>query len=281
MTKPKFLTPKFMESAVRFVVYVLAIMLTPFLAKPTAHIWDWVAYGGLYTLFVEIHTVFFWLAEAFLFHFVGTLLAKKGWLPSAKEKQALKEAEAREGERDLYDFTEGADESAIGDHVYAEKKGKPRPMPRKNLWILTGIVAACVLLVSAVIGFKVKPFYDLGEKITGYDIWNAVGGIGRNAFKCMWVMGMLINGLRMADEIVEGYGLSKKPWLRYLIGGSILMIFGLLDVFTSILLFPTNWRGVLLGITYVLFYAVFPIVYYYAEEHNGKAYLITAFIYLF
>ncbi len=251
MTKPKFLTDKFIESAVRFLVYFLAVALTPFLARPTAHIWDWVAYGALHRLFTEIHTVFFWLFETIAFHYIGKALAHKGRLPSAKEEKPA-------------------------------PSGDPwKPMPRKNLWILTGITVGCVLLVSAIIGFKVKPFYDLGEKVTGYDIWCTVGTIGKNAFQCMWAFAMFLNGLRMADEIVRGYALSQKPWLRLLIGGGFLMIFGLFDIFTAVISYPLGWRSALLGVAYAAIYAVYPVIYYYAEECRLKSYLLMAFIYLF
>ncbi len=245
MTKPKFLTAKFIENAVRFVAYFLAVALTPFLARPTAHIWDWVAYGSLHGLFTEIHTVFFWLFEVLAFLFIAKALRKKGLVgPLAK--------------RDCW-----------------------KPMPRKNLWILTGISTGCVLLLAVAIGFQVKPFYDLGEKITGYEIWCAVGVIGRNAFKCMWALAMLLCALRIAEELVEVYALSQKPWLKLLIGGSILMLFGIFDIFTSVLSYPIGVRGVFVGLVYFLFYAVFPIVYYYAEENRGKTCLIMVFIYLF
>ncbi len=245
MTKPKFLTAKFIENAVRFLVYFLAVVLTPFLARPTAHIWDWVAYGSLHGLFTEIHTVFFWLFETIAFRFIAKALRKKGLVAPLAKKDSWK------------------------------------PMPRKNLWILTGIAAGAILLLGGVIGFQVKPFYDLGEKITGYEIWCTVGVIGRNAFKCMWVLGMLLCGVRMADELIAVYSLSQKPWLRLLIGGSILMLFGLFDIFTSVLVYPVSLRGGLVAAVYFLFYAVFPLVYYYAEENRGKTYLIIVFIYLF
>ncbi len=246
MTKPKFLTRKFIESAVRFVLYALAVTLTPLLGWATAVIWDWVAYAYLRELFCHIHTVFFWLFEAIGFFFLGRFLRKKGVLC-----------------------------------VEPPKRESWKPVSRKNLYCLTGIVAGGVLLLSAVIGFQVKPFYDFGEKITGYDIWNTVGWLGRNLFKCMWITAMLLNAFRMADEVISVYALTKKPWLRLLITGSILMVFGLVDVFTDLVSYPLGLQGVGVALVYILFYALFPLVYHFAEENKGKTYLVVAFIYLF
>ncbi len=246
MSKPKFLTAKFIENAVRFLLYFAAVALTPFLGKATAGIWNKIAYGYLYGLFTEIHTVLFWLLEAVLFYLVGKLLREKGVLT-----------------------------------VEAPKKESWKPIPPKNLCILTGICAGCVLLLSAVIGFQVKPFYDLGEKVTGYQIWCAVGVIGRNAFKCMWALAMLLCGLRMADELIKAYAVQEKPWLRLLLGGSFLLLFGIFDIFTSVLAYPVNTRSILIAAVYFLFYALFPLVYYYAEENRGKTCLMMVFIYLF
>ncbi len=254
MTKPKFLTENFIESAVRFCVYYLAVALTPLLGSLTAHIWDWLAYGYLHPLFTRIHTAFLWLFETLLFFLVGWLLRRKKLIPEKpKEKQSW------------------------------------APLPRKNLFILTSMAAGSVLMVSAIISFRVKPFYDLGEKVTGYEIWNAVGGIGLNVFRCMWIMAMLVHCARMANILVESYAApneeggaeQNKPRLKLLITAAILMLFGIFDIFTSVVSYPLGVRGVLVALTYVLFYALFPIIYHYTKRNVGKAYLVIMFIYIF
>ncbi len=225
-------------------MYFLSVTLTPILASATAHIWDSVAYGYLHGLYTEIHTAFFWLFETVLFHLIGGLLRKKGVL------------------------------------VTERTKDKWQPVSRKNLWILTGIVTACILVLSIVVGFQVKIFYDFGEKVTGYDIWCTVGRLGCNVFKCMWITALLLCGLRMADEINKAYSITEKPWFRYLVGGAFLMLFGIFDVLVSVLAYPVTLRGGFVALVYFLFYAVFPLVHYYAEESKGKTYLIIVFIYL-
>ncbi len=249
MTKPKFLTKKFIESALRFVLYFLAVALTPLLGKATAPMWDWIGYGSVRGLFTEINTAFFWAVETVAFFFLFKLF---------KEKEEDKPQEAE-----------------------PKQKEKKAPIPRKNLYILSGICLGSVLLLSVVIGFQVKPFFDLGEKVTGYDILCTVGALGRNIVKMLWTVALFLNGLRMADEIIAAYGLTKKPWLRLLLSGSFLMLFGIFDIFTWVLTYPVGGREILIAVVYFLFYAVFPIVYYYTEESRGKTYLIMTFIYLF
>ncbi len=244
MTKPKFFTRKFIESATRFLLYFLAVALTPLLGKATAPIWDWVGYGSVRGLFAEVNTAFFWGIEVVILFFLFKFLRKE-----------------EEGEK--------------------PPKEKKAPIPRKNLYILTGICLGSVLLLGAIIGFQVKPFYDLGEKVTGYDILCTVGEVGRNVVKCLWILALLLNGLRMADEIIAAYDLTKAPWLRLLIAGSILMTFGIFDILTSVLSYPVSGRGILIALVYFLFYALFPLLYYYAEESRGKTYLLMVFIYLF
>ncbi len=260
--KLKFLTPKFIENAIRFVVYFMAVALTPFLGRLCAPVFDWVAYSFLRGLFVEIFTVLFWLAESIGFHYLGKYLRKKGVIASEPLPETVEE------------------EAETGKKKKKKREAKP-PMPLKNLWILTGICAVLVFAISAIIGFKVKPFYDLGEKITGYDLWNAVGVIGRNAFKCMWVLAMLRAAKRMADEIVRTSLSEDKQSLSWFIGGAILLLFGIFDIFTSVVSYPMKLESWLLAVAYFVCYIAFPAVYYFAEENQAKAYFLIVFIYLF
>ena len=63
MRRPKFLTPKFIECAIRYVVYFLAVALTPLLAKPIAPLFDWAGYSLMRPMFADIFTVIFWGIE--------------------------------------------------------------------------------------------------------------------------------------------------------------------------------------------------------------------------
>ncbi len=250
MSSPKFLTKKFMENAVRFVVYFLCVSLTFLPALPLAHLFDWVAYSQLYKLFVEIFTVLLWGVEAWAIYF-----AEKAW----KKRKQTEETPTDKPK---------------------EKQAKS-PLPLKNLGILTAITAVCIFSISAIIGFKVKPVYDIGEKFTGYEMWCTIGVIGRNAFKCMWTVAILKACLGMSEELVSAYLPSAKPRFKWWIACGLLLIFGIFDIFTSVISYPMGGTEALTAIAYFLFYIAFTAIYYYAEENAVKAYLLIMFIYLF
>ncbi len=255
MTKPKFFTAKFIENAIWFSVYFLLVAITPLFARPLAPLFDWVGYSQMRGFFTELFVLFFWGGEALLLWGVRAYLRKREILAPKPKK---------------------------------EKGEKASPMPLKNLLIVTGICAACVLLVSIVIGFRVKPFYDIGEKVTGHQLAHRGTAIARNIAKCGWMLAMLRRCKNMAIELYAAYLQGKNTWWIWVIAGAIFMLFGIFDIFTSVVQFPeygfarvTELRQWLLALTYFLFYAAFPFVYVCAEERTGKSYLLILFIYLF
>ncbi len=263
MTKPKFFTPKFIENALRFLIYFLVVAVTPWLAKPFAPLFDWVGYSQLRGLFAEIFTVLFWGLEALAMYFIARKLSKK---QTQTEETSIEETQEQEQEKPK---------------AKKAKKEPLPPMPLKNLLILTGICVACVLLVSIVIGFKVKPFYDIGEKVTGHQLFCRIAIIARNALKCIWLVGMLRACKGMADEMMATSLQGKKEWLTWVLTGSILMLFGIFDIFTSVVSYPMKTTQWLLALTYFLFYIAFTAVHKFTEERAWKTYLLVMFIYLF
>ncbi len=251
MSKPKFLTRNFIASAMRFGVYYLSVMLTFLLGRLCAPLFDWVAYGQLRGLFVEIFTAVWWGIELIVLTLVKKQLRKKGILPPLPPKKT--------------------------------EDGQPTkpPVPLKNVWILTAITAACILLVSAVIGFEVKPFYDLGNFEGGYELWCAVGVIGRNLFKCIWIAYMLKACKNMTTELVNAYLPAANTFTRMAITYGLLMIFGLLDIFLYIVSYPMTWLSWVMALVYAIFYMAFVAVYHFTEEHMGKTCFLIALIYLF
>ena len=249
MKKPIVLTGKFTENLFRYILYFLLVALTPFLAKPTATLFDWVSYGQLRVFFTELFTAIFWLLEFAALIVVENSLKKK--LVPETESEAEPSGERKK-----------------------KKRVKPETPPLA-LWrvgALTGIVAVCILIISAQIRFEVKPFYDIGEKVTGYELLDKIGAIVRNAVKCVWITLFIKSAYAMSEELTPYIKAQGKPWIAWLIAGGLLMLFGVYDVLV--------WKNPF-ALTYLLFYVAFTAVYYFAEKRDVKTYLLILFIYIF
>lgn len=286
MNKPKFFTPKFIENAVRFVVYFLAVALTPLLAKPLASLFAWVGYGAFLAMFKEIFTVLLWGVEGLAIYFVEKAFSQRAQRLQTEETASGNRADGEKvGERTQTPEGEQPDKQLPcdkegGEETKPEREHAP-PMPLKNLGILTGICILCVLLVSAVIGFRVKPFYDIGENISGQELCSALAVIGRNAFKCLWIVSMLGACKCMAEEIVATEIPDGKAYQSWLIAGGILLLYGIFDVFVSVVSYPMGGKTWLMALVYLLFYAAFTAVYCFTEQNKTKSYFLILFIYLF
>lgn len=297
MSRPKFLTPKFTECAIRYVVYFLAVALTPFLAKPIAPLFDWAGYSLMRPMFVEVFTVIFWGLEWLIVYLVERRI-KKG----KKEGQAIY---MRQAGISLLESGKGENAEVIGSHLIAKSGARPltegekkellfqsknkdkrfkirEPLPLKNVFLLTLISIVCIFIISAVTGFKVKPIYDIGEKVTGYEMYNKIAWLGKNVFKCFWILGMVKACKGMSEELVYTSALPEnKRWLRWVIELALLLVFGLFDVFTAVMVYPLTVTRLLVGLTYILFYAAFVPVQALTKGSDVKAFLLIVLIYLF
>lgn len=257
MNKPKFFTPKFIECAIRFMVYFLAVAITPLLVKPIAPLFDWVCYGLMRPVFIEGFTIIFWGIE---------------WLIIFKLEKNLKKKELV--------VTEQVEKTEEDQEKQSKFQMKP-PLPLKNVFILTAICVVCIFTISAVIGFKVKPVYDLGEKIEGYDLYNRFAWLGRQVFKCFWILGIVKACEGMAGEICITVVPANKSWMRWVIQAALLLVFGLFDVFVGVVAYPLDLTKVLIAFTYILFYVAFVPVRALTEKSDVKAFLLILLIYLF
>ena len=250
---------KLIENAVRYAVYFLAVFLTPLVAEPMSDWFLWVGYGRMTPFITNIITMIFWMLE-----FIAILILE--FLLKRKREPALREEEKQ------LSFEELPSENEKG----AGKKERTPPLPLKNLFILTGLVVLCVLFISAQIDFKVKPFYEIGEKVNGYELWNNISGIARNAVKCVWIVLIMRAALDFSETLFSGVSNEKHKrgwaWLGVLSG---IMVFALTDVLCS-------GMSLAFGLTYLfLFYPAFVAVYYFTEQRGVKAYLLIMFIYIF
>ncbi len=269
-----FMTPQFKKHALKFLVYFLAVAVTPLIAAVASLLVRGFIYSKeLRPLFIEALTMIFWGVEALAFHFIRKKIEKR-------KNAAIEEYQPKE--RIL--LGDGIVEIPIM-HEHKRKKTKEKrvakpPMPRKNFAILAGICAFCILLVSAVIGFQVKPFYDLGKKFTGIQMFCRLGTLGKNIVKCIWTVGILAAAKGMADELFQTMLADKKPYVRWLIWSGIFLTFGIFDIFTSVVSYPMGATELLLAVVYFLCYLLFPAVYYFAEESKSKSYFLILLIYL-
>jgi hypothetical protein len=278
MNKPKFVTPKFIDCAVRFIVYFLAIAITPFLARPFAPLFDWAGYGLMRDMFIEVFIVIFWGIE-WLIIFKAKKLKEFFLHTGKKMKKVYLSLKGKELVEEKTEVTECEETKLV------EKKEKTRiqvrpPIPMKNVVILTVLSVVCIFIMSVVTGFTVKPVYDIGEKVTGYEMYNKIGLLCRNVLKCFWVYGIIKAARGMADEIVDNIEAPTNA-ARYLLHIGFLLIFALFDVFVAPVIYPGAKMKLAMALTYLLFYVVFVPVYALTEGSDVKAFLLTLLIYFF
>lgn len=219
---------KFLSAGI-YIVAMLAIIITPYIAKIIAPSFDYVGYGAMRGFFDELLTAILWVAEIAVLFVVNWRVFH---LNIIKNVSAPKDI-----------------------------------LPIKRVFILSGIVLACVLVISIQIDFQVKPFYDLGEKFNGYELMNNLGVFIRNTAKCLWITIMV----RFAQEFAEQV-LNKKG-SRIIFGGIILMLtLGIYDAVTGM----NN-----LAVTYVFLNLVFGWIYLLTERNMRKSFLLILFVFFF
>ena len=212
-----------------FIVGILAIMLTPFAARLVSPLFDWVGYGALIVFFDELFTSIFWFIEIAILTIVYRKKFKK--------------------------------------NIISNPETKGQELPFKRVFIITGIVIVCILIISAQIGFQVKPFYDLGEKFNGYELLVNCGVFLVNIIKCMWIT-IMIKAVQNVFEEIVGRGKLFIPFA----GLILLLTLGIYDIITSAYNLP---------VTYLILYVVYGLIYLLTDRHMIKTYLLVMFICLF
>lgn len=214
---------------VLYIVCFLAIILTPYGARLISPVFDWVGYGALEGFFDELFTCILWLVEIVI---IAVIYKKK-----------------------------------FGIKILYNDEVKGQELPIKRILILSGIVVACILVISAQIRFQVKPFYDLGEKFNGYELLNNVGIFLRNIVKCIWIVIML----KAAQSFVEQFFAGEKS--KYAYAGLIMMLtVGIYDIVMGM----NN-----LAVTYLFLYLIYGMIYLLTDRNTIKTYLLIVLIYLF
>lgn len=273
-------TKEFQENVFFYALFFIFAAVTPFIAKPIAVLFDgwkltqWAEEGGLRGLFEQVLTFIFWAIEYLI---LWLILNKK----QAGDKENVSSLSPALAEAATADATDKAAKKkakkeralALNKRIGFEKKSELLPI--KNLAILTGIVAVCILILSMQIDFQVKPFYDIGEKVstTGLAVKGSI--ILGNAIKCIWPTLLLKTAYKASSALMGSFTtLSEKQstLLTWLLTGAAVLVYGVYDVLVTAN--PFAW-------TYLLFYVAFTFVYYFAKQDDVKACWLIILIYLF
>ena len=214
------------------VIYCIAlgcIVVTPFIGEHLAPMFDYVDYGALRHLFEEIITCVLWAVEII----VIAVICRKYW----------------------------------NVNVLMNPKTRGKELPAKNMILLALLSIAAVLFISAQIGFEVKPFHDMGVKITGYELMGNIGMLFRNAIKCGFMV-LMIRCAQKFAELLIGKGRSRFIW-----GGVILALtVGVYDLLAGANTLPA---------TYFLLNLLFGWIYLLTNRSISKTYLFVLLIYFF
>ena len=285
MQKTNCISKKLMGNIIRYVLVFLAVILTPLLAKPIAKLFDfvelaWSNEGLLRPFFVELFTAIFWLLEWIGFFFLDKYLKKRF---AQKQENSNSEMETMATDESVKEAAfADADVGVDANEATAQKqKGKKAPLfkqtpllPMKNVAILFLIAAACIVVVTLQIGFKVKPFYELGDKTTYTKMLIKGGEVIRNLVKGIWIVSIMKTALSIMEELPFMAKVQEKtaPWIKWLGVCVLAVAFGIFEIF--VFANPFVW-------TYILFYVAFTAVYFFTEQAPVKSYLLICFIYIF
>lgn len=212
-----------------YIIAMLILICSRILGGFIAPYFDFAGYGAMYPFFVEVFTSIIWLVSIVVMYMV---FQKK------------------------YNY-----------NIFGEKDTRGKELPIKRVFLIGMVVALCIIVISAGIGFRVKPFYDLGEKFNGYDLLNNVGIFIRNIVKSLLIV-VLVKAAQDLVEIILKKDNIKFPWC----GIILLFTVGLYDLITGM----NN-----LAIIYTFLYVIYGWVYLLVEKNPIKAYLLIMFIYLF
>ncbi|MBE5747224.1 MAG: hypothetical protein E7352_03495 [Clostridiales bacterium] len=241
---------KLLINLARFALYMALILVTPYLAGFTSPWFIQISYNQLTPFFVKVVLTLLWLMEIGIIVLVERLIKRKKAKQQAGEQVAIKEPKSKKEKKEI------------------------SVLPLKNVLIIVGIILACLVVVGLQIGLEVKPFYDMAQRVTSaYDYLNNVGPIILAVAKCLWTVLIIKVALGMGEAV---FGvLESKAWKAILTWGFatiLLFSFGLYDIVSS----ESKYAW-----TYVLFYLLFPLLYWLTKKSDGKFYLIILFIYIF
>lgn len=251
---------RFKENIIRYAVYFATVVVVPFITPVFKLVFKSVYYGYLQNMIADTFTIIFWCGS-----FIAIALTSK----NRRKKRGVKLPSS-----DLAIPPEN--EEKEGGMSATKRKSAP-PLPWKNVGILTAICVFCIFLVSMLIGWQVKPFYDLGEKVMGMtEMLGKIAQLAKNCVKAVWIVLILKCSLAIAEETFQHLPDGrKKTWSVWAGVGALLGLFGLYDVLISAM-------GTWMTFTYLLaIYPAFVAIYYFTEQRGVKAGLLILLVYIF
>jgi hypothetical protein len=242
----------------KYILIVVAVIAAPLIGKGIAPLFDHVAltWGGkaeLRGLFAELTTTLIWLVGMIVVFLVEK---KRKSTQETAEPIVLEEVAVTEAKQ----------------FPKKKKKEKTPILPLQNVGAIFLIVVTCLVLVTLQIGFNVKPFYDLGEKMTFSDLVNKIGELCQNFVRAAMIVTALHCAYRFFEILFENAGEKYREWMLWLGTGFFVLCIGIIDVLIS---------GHALAWTYLFFYAAFTAIFYFTKKHFIKSYLLILFIYIF
>ena len=270
----EFSKERLIKNITRYVAYFLSMVLTSVIFKGIFHedsdLWltrafDLIGYGQMRPFFGNLLTMIFWIMEMAAFYVTDQ---RRIWRERKAAYEAQENPEKTENDGGRYET------KAKNDFIF--KKEKAPLLPMKNVIMLMTLVTACILIMSALIDFHVKPFYDLGEQVQGYDMFNRISAIVYNIVKCVWITWVLKAAREIAFETCAvGKNEVEKRGIFFGVYMGLFFLFALYDVLTAGMTLP-------IGVAYfVLFYPCFVAVDALARHNTVKSYILIMLIYIF
>ena len=258
----------------RYIAYFFSMFLTALFFRGIFHensellftqAMDLIGYGQMRPTIQNTFIMLAWGAEMAAFYITEK---RKVW----RERRAVYEA-CQNMENIENDGTRDALKEK---NAFIFKKEKTPLLPMRNVVMLLGLVAACILIMSTQIDFHVKPFYDLGSNVQGYDLFNRISVICLNIVKCIWVVWLLHASKDVALEISAAK--TRETDKRAIFLGVSMGLFLLLAIHDIAM----SGMGLSLGVTYfVLFYPCFALVDALTRGQTTKSYILIMLIYIF
>ena len=140
---------KLLDGGLHYFFPILMILLLPIPVKPLADKWGYTHYSSISPLLQGIMLTVLWPLSLILFNVYAKKMKKKG--------------------------------------VFTVFNGTDDMISTKSLIAASVIFITMIVLVTFKIGFKVKPFYDFGEKLVGYDVANNIGKLLIKITKCAFI----------------------------------------------------------------------------------------------